>query len=85
MQGDFDSDMLVLSRGAGHFDVDPPDLSGEHIVRVQVAQQDADRPSLWGSLLAGMPFSVFKNARLQPSSNQADDPQISDSVLHKAE
>ena len=57
----------------------------EHIVQVQIAQQNADRPTLWGSLIVGMQFSVFEHPRLQPSSNQADDPRISDSMLHKAE
>jgi hypothetical protein len=57
----------------------------ERVVQVHVAQQDADRTTLWRSLLVRMNHSVFQNACFQPAPDQADQARISDSVLNKPE
>src|SRR5260370_32884481 len=57
----------------------------EYIMRVHVAQHDADRTALWGSLLVWIDLAVFQDACLQPAPDQADHARIADAVLHEAE
>ena len=52
-------------------------------MKVQVAQQDANRSTLRGSLLARMNRSIFQDARFQPSPDQTDQAWITDPPLAK--
>src|SRR6516164_9831131 len=54
-------------------------------MQVHVAQHDADRTALWGSLLVWIDLAVFQDACLQPAPDQADHARIADAVLHEAE
>src|SRR6266404_4952549 len=54
-------------------------------MQVHVAQHDADRTALWGSLLVWINLAVFQDACLQPAPDQADHARIADAVLHEAE
>src|SRR5215471_4322497 len=54
-------------------------------MQVHVAQQDADRTTLWGSLFVWIDLTVFQDACLQPAPDQADHARIADAVLHEAE
>ena len=54
-------------------------------MQVQIAQQYADRSTLWSTLLIRMNFSVFQHACFQPTTYQADHAWISNSELDKAE
>src|ERR1700740_959892 len=57
----------------------------EHVVQIQITQQNADSTTLWGSFFARMEFFVFQNVGFQPASDQADQTRVSYSVLDKAE
>src|SRR5215472_234163 len=54
-------------------------------MQVHIAQHDADRTALWGSLLVWIDLAVFQDACLQPAPDQADHARIADAVLHEAE
>src|ERR1700720_1433895 len=54
-------------------------------MQVHVAQHDADRTALWGSLLVWIDLAVFQDGCLQPAPDQADHARIADAVLHEAE
>src|SRR2546421_2963856 len=54
-------------------------------MQVHVAQHDADRTALWGSLLVWIDLAVLQDACLQPAPDQADHARIADAVLHEAE
>src|SRR5262252_4811631 len=54
-------------------------------MQVHVAQHDADRTALWGSLLVWIDLAVFQDACLQPALDQADHARIADAVPHEAE
>src|SRR5215813_3023037 len=56
----------------------------EYIMQVHIAQHDADRTALRGSLFVWIDFAVFQNACLQPAPDQADHARIADAVLHKS-
>ncbi|MDA3920854.1 MAG: hypothetical protein PF501_09285 [Salinisphaera sp.] len=57
----------------------------QHIVQIQVAQQNADRTALRCTRFVGMHFTFFQYAGFQPSSYQADDARITDPVFNKAQ
>src|SRR5271169_3203152 len=57
----------------------------EHIVKVQVTQQNADRSSLRGPLFIRMNLSILQNTCLQPAPDQTNQALISHPVLHEAE
>src|SRR5215470_5553331 len=54
-------------------------------MEIKVAQQHADRSALRSSLIVRMDFSVFQNARLQPSPDQIYQARITDSMFDKPE
>src|SRR5256885_4831768 len=54
-------------------------------MQVHVAQHDADRTALWGSLLVWIDLAIFQDACFQPAPDQADHARIADAVLHEAE
>src|ERR1700737_4384375 len=76
------SDHVGLSPQPG-FD-HPLEPEVEYIMQVHVAQHDADRTALWGSLLVWIDLAVFQDACLQPAPDQADHARIADAVLHDA-
>src|SRR5689334_8125008 len=57
----------------------------EHIMQVQVAQQHADRPALWGPFFARMDRALLHDARFQPAPDQADQAWVPDSMFNKPE
>ena len=57
----------------------------ENIMKIQVAQQHTDRAALWCSHLARMDCSIFQDARLQPTPDQIDQAQITDSMCDEPE
>ena len=57
----------------------------EHKMKIEVAQEYADRSALRSSLLARLDLSVFQNARFQPAPDQTDQAWITDSMRDKAE
>src|SRR4030095_3065933 len=57
----------------------------QHVVKVEVAQDDADIPPLGDPFVAGLDDAVFQPAGFQPPSDQAHEAWVSDSVLHKAQ
>ena len=57
----------------------------EHVVQIHIAQQDADRSALRGSLFVRMYLSVFQNTCFQPAPDQADQARITDSMFDKPE
>src|ERR1700692_790491 len=57
----------------------------EHVMKVHVAQQHANRSTLRGSLLAQMNRSIFQDARFQPTPDQADQARIAYSMFDKSE
>ena len=54
-------------------------------MEVQVAQQHADRSTLWCSLVVRMDHSVFQDTRLQPTPDQTNYARITDSMFYKPE
>jgi hypothetical protein len=57
----------------------------EHVVQVEIAQQDADRPPLRCPLFARMDLPILQDAGFQPAPYQAVKAWISDSMLDEAE
>ena len=53
------------------------------IMQVHVAQQDADRTALWGSLLVWIDLAVFQDACLQPAPDKADHARITNGCSTK--
>src|SRR5215471_15603606 len=57
----------------------------EHIVQIQITQQDADRTTLWGPFFAWMELLIFQNVGFQPAPDQADQTLVPYSMLDEAE
>jgi hypothetical protein len=57
----------------------------EYVVEVEIAQEHANRSTLWGSLFARMNLSIFQDARFQPTPDQTDQARIADSMLDKSD
>src|SRR5271169_2665848 len=53
-------------------------------MQVHVAQQDADRSTLWCPLLVRLNLSIFQDACFQPSPDQADQARITDSTTNRS-
>lgn len=54
-------------------------------MKIEVAQEYADRSPLRSSFLARMDLSIFQNARFQPAPDQTDQAWITDSKRDEAE
>src|SRR6516164_9574557 len=53
-------------------------------MQVHVAQHDADRTALWGSLLVWIDLAVFQGCLPSTSAGSGWSARIADAVLHKA-
>jgi hypothetical protein len=56
----------------------------QHVVQGEVAQNDADIPSLRAPFVAGLDDAIFQHTGFQPPPDQAHEAWVSDSVWHKA-
>lgn len=98
-QGRVDADRILPMRTADHKVIKIPHqiafptklgLDGlrepqvEDIMEVDVTQEHTNRTALRGSLRARMHLSRFENADFPPPANEAQQPGVAHTVLHKA-
>src|SRR5262249_9722272 len=57
----------------------------KHVVKVEVAEHDANTAPLRDPFLGGLNDPVFQHPSFQPPSDQPQDARVSDTVLHKAQ
>ena len=54
-----------------------------YVVKVDIRQQRRDYRALWRSLQRIQPLAFFQHARLQPFLDQANDPGVTNPMLHE--